>query len=199
MNRLIIIGASGHGRVIADIAELNGYTDILFLDDNTAVQECGGFRRIGTSMNAPEGDVFVAIGNAAARKRLSEHYMDRHQPTLIHPSAVIAKDVHLGPGTAVMAGAVINPGSTVGKGCIINTCSSVDHDCTISDYVHIAVGAHLCGTVAIGENTWVGAGAVISNNICICKDCLIGAGAVVVKDIFVSGKYLGIPATLKRE
>jgi sugar O-acyltransferase (sialic acid O-acetyltransferase NeuD family) len=199
MKRLIIIGASGHGKVIADIAVLNGYTDIVFLDDHTAVEACAGFPVIGTSLHAPEGDIFIAIGNAAVRKRLAEQYRDRRQPVLIHPNAVVAKDVEIGPGTVVMAGTVINPGATVGRGCIVNTCSSVDHDCTVSDYVHIAVGAHLCGTVTVGENTWIGAGAVISNNIRICKDCMIGAGAVVVKDISVSGKYLGVPAALKKE
>ena len=199
MKRLIIIGASGHGKVVADIAQLNGYEHIFFLDDNESIKECAGFPVIGTSLNAPEGDVFIAIGNAAMRKRLAEHYRDRNQPVLVHPNAVIAKGVVIDSGTAVMAGAVINPGATIGRGCIVNTCSSVDHDCIVSDYVHIAVGAHLCGTVTVDENTWIGAGAVISNNISICKDCMIGAGAVVVKSIFVSGKYLGVPAALKEE
>lgn len=199
MNRLIIIGASGHGKVVADIAALSGYTDIVFLDDNTSICTCAGFPVIGTSMSAPEGDVFIAIGNAAMRKRLAEHYRDRNQPVLVHPNAVIAKGVVIDSGTAVMAGAVINPGATIGRGCIVNTCSSVDHDCIVSDYVHIAVGAHLCGTVTVGEKTWIGAGAVISNNLRICGDCMIGAGAVVVKDITISGKYLGVPAVLKEE
>ena len=93
-----------------------------------------------------------------------------------------------------MAGAVINPGTRLGKGCIINTCSSVDHDCVVSDYAHIAVGAHLCGTVAIGEGTWIGAGATVVNNVSICSDCMIGAGTVVIKNIEISGTYIGVPA-----
>lgn len=199
MKRLIIIGASGHGKVIADIAVLNGYTDIVFLDDNPTAEACAGFPVIGKSLNAPDGDIFIAIGNAVVRKRLTEYYRDRLPPVLVHPNAVTAKDVEIGPGSVVMAGAVINPGTTVGKGCIVNTCSSIDHDCMIADYVHVAVGAHLCGTVTVDESTWIGAGAIISNNIHICKNCLIGAGAVVVKDISVSGKYIGVPAILKEE
>ena len=83
-------------------------------------------------------------------------------------------------------------------GCIINTASSVDHDCVLSDFVHVAVGAHLCGTVTIGNATWIGAGATVSNNVNICGECTIGAGAVVVKDIIEPGTYIGVPAKLRR-
>lgn len=193
-NRLIIIGASGHGKVVADIAKLNGYTDIVFLDDDEKVKECGGYPIVGNTAHAPEGEVLVAVGNARIRKMLMERYADRVQPVLIHPNAVIAEDVKIGAGTIVMAGAVVNPGAIIGKGAIINTCSSVDHDCTISDYVHISVGSHLSGTVNVGEATWIGAGATVSNNVNICGKCMVGAGAVVIKDINEEGTYVGVPA-----
>ena len=93
-----------------------------------------------------------------------------------------------------MAGAVINTDTTIGEGCIINTCSSVDHDNRLGDFVHVAVGAHLCGTVEVGRRTWIGAGATVSNNISVCDDCILGAGAVVVKDIKEKGTYIGVPA-----
>lgn len=194
MNRLIIIGASGHGKVVADIASLNGYEEICFLDDDEAVKECAGCPVIGKSTEAPDGDVFVAVGNAETRKRLMELYKDRKQPILIHPNAVVAKDVEMGKGSVAMAGAVINPGARIGQGVIINTSSSVDHDCVVGDYSHIAVGAHLSGTVVIGISTWIGTGATVSNNVDICGGCIIGAGAVVVKDITEPGTYVGIPA-----
>ena len=108
--------------------------------------------------------------------------------------AVVAEDVVIGVGTVVMAGAVINPGTHIGKGCIINTCSSVDHDCIVDDFVHVAVGSHLCGTVNVGAGTWIGAGVTVSNNVFICPDCMIGAGAVIVNDIWESGTYVGVPA-----
>lgn len=191
MNRLTIIGASGHGKVVADIAGLNGYTDIVFLDDDVNAVSCGGYKVVGNTGTPVEGDVFVAIGNPAVRKRLSE---GRNVVTLIHPHAVIARDAVIGEGTVIMAGAVINPGAKIGRGCIINTCSSVDHDCVVGDYCHVAVGAHLCGTVSAGESTWIGAGATVSNNVSICPDCMIGAGCVVVKDITEPGTYVGVPA-----
>ena len=197
MKGLIIIGASGHGKVIADIAVLNGYTDIVFLDDDERKTQCAGFPVIGRTLDAPEGDIFVAIGNTANHKRLMEQYRDRTFPVLIHPKAVVARDVEIGPGTVVMAGAVINPGTRIGVGCIINTCSSVDHDCVLSDLTQIAVGAHLCGTVTVGPETFIGAGATVINNLTICGGCVIGAGAVVVRDIQAPGIYIGVPARAK--
>lgn len=194
MNRLIIIGASGHGKVVADIAALNGYEDILFLDDDENAKECAGYLVVGKSTEAPEGDVFVAVGNAEIRKRLMMLYKNRKHPVLIHPSVVVAKDVEIGAGSVVMAGAVINPGVRIGRGCIVNTSSSIDHDCVIGDFVHISVGTHLCGTVNVSDCTWIGAGTTVSNNINICGNCIIGAGAVVIKDIEQPGTYVGVPA-----
>lgn len=196
LNRLIIIGASGHGKVVADIARLNGYTDIVFLDDNEELKTCAGYSVLGSvsMIDELDGDMFVAVGNATIRKRLMERYSYREFPVLVHPKAVVADSVKLGKGTVVMAGAVINPDTTIGQGCIINTSSSVDHDCVISEYVHVSVGAHIAGTVTIGKCTWVGAGAILSNNISVCENCMIGAGAVVVNDIAEEGTYTGVPA-----
>jgi len=194
VNKLIIIGASGHGKVVADIAALNGYTDIVFLDDDEGIKECAGWPVIGKSSEVPDGEIFVAVGNAEIRKRLMNKCQNRLLPVLIHPAAVIANGVEIGVGTVVMAGAVINPGARIGKGVIVNTSSSIDHDCVVGDYCHVAVGTHLCGTVTVGDGTWIGSGAIVSNNVNICGGCTIGAGAVVVKDINELGTYIGVPA-----
>jgi len=202
MKQLIIIGASGHGKVVADIAKKAGYDEICFLDDNDKLTECGGYPVVGEScaFSEHEGDVFVAIGNALVRQKLMEEMEKSHRniPVLLHPDTVIADDVVIGSGTVVAAGAIINPGATIGKGCIVNTSASVDHDCVIKDYAHISVGCHVAGTVVVGERTWVGAGAVISNNIEICPDCTIGAGAVVVANIMERGTYVGVPAKVMK-
>lgn len=193
LNRLVIIGASGHGKVIADIAVKCGYKDILFLDDNENVKECAGFPVIGKVSDAVtmEDDKIVAIGNAEIREKIQSQLSNL--VTLIHPSAVVSRRVEIGKGTVVMAGAVINSDVIIGKGCIINTGASVDHDCKLEDFVHVSVGAHVAGTVAIGRKTWIGAGATISNNVSICGHCMIGAGAVAVKDIIEPGTYVGAP------
>lgn len=201
MKKIVIIGASGHGKVAANIALKCGYTDIVFLDDNVGIKNCGGYPVVGSSdkMKDMAGDVIVAIGDPVIRRRIQEGIEEERLAVLIHPDAVIAEDVAIGKGTVVMAGTVINPGSVIGRGCIINTCASVDHDCKLGDYVHVAVGAHLAGSVEVGDETWIGAGATVSNNIEICGRCMIGAGAVVVKDIEEAATYLGVPARQKQE
>ena len=203
MRELIIIGAGGHGRVIADIAQkLGAYKKISFLNDGDA-EESMGFPIIGKTDEVEKyvktADIFVAIGDSEVRGSFIEKLlsMGANLPTLIHPSAIIGACVEIGAGTAIMAGAVINPCAKLGKGVILNTCSSVDHDCIIGDYCHIAVGVHIAGTVTLGDRVWVGAGATIKNNVEICANCTIGAGAVVVETIQCSGTYIGVPAKRK--
>lgn len=200
MKDLIIIGAGGHGRVVADIAQKLGiYKNIAFLDDGDAIQSMG-LPIIGKSTEAekyiPTTDLFVAIGNNHVRQSFLEKLLSlgASVPVLSHPNAVIGSYVTIGAGTVIMAGAIINPCSTIGKGVILNTCSSVDHDCVIGDYCHVAVGAHIAGTVCIENQVFLGAGSVVKNNISVCSDCMIGAGAVVVKNITQSGTYVGVPA-----
>ena len=196
MKKLAIIGASGHGKVIADIAVKNGYKEIVFLDDNPNVQECAGFRVVGTSEDVDkysDYDVIVAIGNTSIRKKIHKQVGEYRLATLIHPQAVISRRVTIGKGTVVMAGVVINSDTKIGEGCIINTGASVDHDCNIGNFVHVSVGAHVAGTVIIGDGTWIGAGATVSNNIVICSECMIGGGAVVVSNIKEKGTYIGVP------
>lgn len=199
MNKLVIIGAGGQGNVVADIAEKNGYTDIIFLDDNPKAEVCGKYKIVGKCNSATahkDGDFIVAIGNARVRRMIQTELADLglRVVSLVHPSAVIAPNVRIGTGTVVVAGAVINSNAEIGEGCIINTCASVDHDCRVGDYVHVSVGARVAGTVTIGSNTMVGAGAVIINNINIADGCVIGAGATVVKNITELGTYVGTPA-----
>lgn len=201
MKQLVIIGASGHGKVVADIAKKTGYQQIVFLDDRDLV-ECGNYTVAGKcgSFTDYDCDIIVGIGNPNVREKFLQELekSGKHVPILIHPNASIGEDVEIGMGTVIAAGAVVNPGAVLGKGCIINTCASVDHDCKVADYVHVAVGAHVAGTVTIGERTWIGAGATVSNNINICADCMIGAGAVVVNDICETGTYVGVPARIMR-
>ena len=200
MNKLIIIGAGGHGKVVADNALKNGYTDICFVDDHST-GECMGVPIVGTStdiqaLNDGKTDFIIGIGNNAIRKKIAEQF-DVNWVTLIHPSAQIAVNVSVGKGTVVMAGAVINACAMVGDHCIINTCAVIEHDNVIEDYVHISPNAALGGTVHIRECTWIGLGAMVINNIDVCENCMVGAGAAVVKNITESGTYVGIPARKK--
>ena len=202
MRGLVIIGASGHGKVVADVALRVGYDDVRFLDDDIGISECAGFPVVGRVADVEcmpaNMDFFVAVGNSFVRRRITEELegLGCTAVTLVHPSACISRRVEFGAGTVVMAGVVINSDVRIGSGCIINTGATVDHDCTIGDFVHVSVGAHIAGTVEVGSGAWIGAGAVVSNNVDICADVLVGAGAVVVHDICEPGTYVGVPARL---
>ena len=200
MNRLIIIGAGGHGKVIADAALKNGYTNICYIDDH-ATGDVMGFPIIGTSadierLNDGSTDFIIGIGNNEVRKTIAETH-NVNWVSIVHPSAQIAFNVEIGKGTVVMANAVVNVCATVGEHCIINTGAIVEHDNVIENYAHISPNVALGGTVRIGSLTHVGIGATVKNNIDICSDCTIGAGAVVVKNIKEPGTYVGVPIRKK--
>ncbi len=199
--KLVIIGVNGHGKVVADIATAMGnYESIAFLCNFENKTQCMGFQIIGRNEDAinyiDEADFFVAIGDGEKRKEVMEMLKEAGAmfATLIHPSSVIGSHVEIGEGTVVMPGTVIQTECKIGKGCIVNTCASVDHGSTLGDYVHVAVGARLCGLVHVGKQTWIGASATVINGIHVCENCMIGAGAVVVKNIKESGTYIGVPA-----
>lgn len=196
---VVIIGASGHGKVVADIIERSGDRVIGFLDDNTLLPEkFVGFPVLGMIDDYKEykdAKFVVAIGNAVIREKIVNKLNDVTWYTAIHPSAVISTlGTEIWEGTVIMANAVVNAGARIGKQCIINTGAVVEHDNQIADYVHISVGAKLAGTVTVGKSSWIGIGASVSNNLSICADCMIGAGAVVVKNIDEAGTYVGVPA-----
>ncbi|MCQ2429876.1 MAG: acetyltransferase [Clostridia bacterium] len=201
MKKLIIAGAGGHGRVVADIASRCGYESIAFLDDRVGEVESGfpDMPVTGSVADAGayigEADFFVAVGNNSTRERITLYLkgLGARMATLIHPQAVIGRDVSVGEGTAIMAGAVVNPCAVIGKGCIVNTGASVDHEDRIGDFSHVSVGAHLCGTVTLGERCFIGSGATVINNTDVCRDVTIGAGGTVIRSITQPGTYVGVP------
>lgn len=200
-NKLIVAGASGHGKVVADIAiKMNKWQNITFLDDDENIRSSIGLEVIGKTSDAflyrDEADFFVAVGNNSTRKLIQEDFINKGLKiaTLIHPNAIIGSEVEVGPGTVVMAGVVINSSTKIGDGCILNTGCNIDHDNEIDNYVHISPGVNLAGSVKVGEKTWIGIGSNIINNVSITSNCTIGAGSLIVKDICVPGKYYGAPA-----
>lgn len=199
--RLILLGASGHGRVCADIAEAMGYQDICFLDNNLNQRTLLKYPIIGKISEIDQffdedADFFVAIGNNYIRKDLFELLNDnRCRPiNLIHPTAIISShcEIEVG-GVLVCEGTIIKTSAKIEKGCIINTAAIIEHDCIIHEFSHISPGSTLGGTVIIGANSWVGIGATIINNISIGDNCIIGAGSVVIKDVPDNRKIVGVP------
>lgn len=200
--KVVIIGAGGHAKVIADMIEKSGDEIVGFLDDNkkkgtTIIKEykvLGDFNnRFPLAIANLDYEFIIAIGDNKKREEIS-HSPNLKFYTAIHPSAQIGLDVEIKEGTVIMANACINSSAKIGKHCIINTGAIIEHDNIIEDFVHISPNVALGGTVKIGKNTHVGIGSIIKNNITICENCKIGAGAVVVKDIKEEGTYVGVPA-----
>jgi sugar O-acyltransferase (sialic acid O-acetyltransferase NeuD family) len=198
---LAVIGASGHGKVIAEIAELLGY-NVFFFDDaypeKLKVEHWsinGSFQDFLLEKNTLAGAV-VAIGNAKIREKILAqlHSNKIATPTLIHPSANVSKYAKVDDACVVMAGAVINAFTNVGKGCIVNSNAVVEHDCKLADFVHICPNSAVAGGTIIGERTWVGIGSSVRQMISIGADVLIGAGSVVVNDIPSGQTVVGVPA-----
>lgn len=193
----ILIGGSGHAKVVMDCIRASGSEVAGILDDGLAV----GTQVLDVPVLGKTADFevhrahrfVIAIGNNAVRRRIAES-MDVCWGTVVHPSAIVSACAVLGAGTVVMPGAVINAGAVVGSHCIINSGAVVEHDNDLADYVHISPKAALGGTVTVGEETHVGIGACVRNNVSICGGCTIGAGAVVVKNISEPGIYAGVPA-----
>ncbi len=194
---VIIIGAGGHAKVIADIIVKSGDRVLGFLDDNSMLTEVMGYPVLGRICDADhyrdKAAFVIGIGSNSVRAKLAQKYEIKWY-TAIHPSARIGMEVSIGCGTVVMANTVINSSAQIGRHCIINTGAVIEHDNKIADFVHVSPNAVLCGTVNVSEFTHIGAGAVIKNNIFIGSHAVIGAGAVVVKDIIQAGIYVGVPA-----
>lgn len=185
---VIVIGAGGHGKVIADIVEKSGDKVLGFLDDNCKSEKVLKYPVLGKPEDCikyKDKEFFIAIGNNAVRKRLSSEYDHLKFYTAIHPSAVIAMDVEIGEGTCIMAGAIVNTSTKIGRHCIINSGSVVEHDNRLADFVHLSPGTVLCGTVTVGEGTHIGGGATVKNNVTITSDVTVDTGAVITTDILL--------------
>jgi sugar O-acyltransferase (sialic acid O-acetyltransferase NeuD family) len=202
LNGLLIIGAGGHGKVVADTALMLGWSNIAFLDDRAeSLGRPLGLPIVGTLADlGVKGGGFtsavVAIGDAGLRLALGEQCRRTglDVTSLVHPSAVISKFASLGAGCVVLAQSAVNADARIGAGCIVNTGATVDHDCRIGDGVHICPGAHLAGDVRVGERSWIGIGATIRQGISVGRNATVGAGAVVVADVADDSTVLGVPA-----
>ncbi|NQV77834.1 MAG: NeuD/PglB/VioB family sugar acetyltransferase, partial [Lutibacter sp.] len=139
-----------------------------------------------------------SIGNTTVRERVYTNLKNKGYilPIIIAKSSIIAEDVEIQEGTVIMDGVIVQPSVKVGICAIINTKSSIDHDCTIGNFVHLAPGVTLSGTVNVGNNSHLGTGVNVINNVSIGNNCLIGVGSLIIKDCNESGIYIGIPARL---
>jgi sugar O-acyltransferase (sialic acid O-acetyltransferase NeuD family) len=198
---LVIYGAGGHGRVVADVVRRGGRHRIVGLIDDAVVGGrfelpiLGDRSCLGAKLDR-RTEVIVAIGDNLTRGQVAALVtgLGFRLATAVHPSAQVGEGVVLGAGTVVMAQAVLNPGTRTGENVIVNTGATVDHDCTLEELVHIAPGVHLAGNVRIGARSTVGIGASVIQGIRIGRGARIGAGAAVVMDIPDDSTAVGVPA-----
>lgn len=199
---MFIFGASGHAKVVQDIARASGATVEGFVETEISVPEFAGLPVISAAdaLRRNAGEIVIAIGNPQTRLNASKRFVAQgwRLPVLSHPRAVVAADVRLGAGAVVMAGAVINPGATIGQGAIVNTNSSIDHDCELADYVQVCPGASLGGNVRIGEGAWIGVNASVIQGLAVGAWTMVGAGAAVVEDLPDEVVAYGVPARVQR-
>ena len=173
MRKFAILGASGHGKVVADTAFSIGFSDIQFFDDARPEKNSVGIWSVKGSTDdlmssiADFEGVAVGIGNNNIRLNKQKMLKKYGAPllSLIHPFSNLSSFSQVGKGTVLLAGSIVNVGSVLGEAIIVNTGATVDHDCLLSDGVHIAPGAHLSGNVCIGECSWIGIGACITQGI----------------------------------
>lgn len=202
---LAIVGASGHGKVVADIAEQLGFT-IKFYDDaypnKTTIAH---WPILGSSSDLiatnhkkfrPFTNVVVAIGDNSIRFQKIGQLQENgfNLITLIHPSAVVSRYAEIENGTVIFPRAVINAFARIGLGTIINTGSIVEHDCIVGDYAHISPNASLSGGVEVGSKCWIGVGSQVKQLVKIGDNTIIGAGSTVLSDIPSDVTAVGSPA-----
>ena len=208
MTRLLILGAGGHAKVVAETAIASGFASSLaFLDDAYSSADSSssflGWPVLGSLISSlDEGfssdfdAAVVAIGHALVRLRWIQNLQDAgyQLPVLIHPTAMVSPSSQLGPASVVFAQVAVQPHASIGTGVILNTGCSVDHDAQISDGVHICPGARVAGEVKIGDRSWIGIGASVIQQVSIGSDVTVGAGAAVIRDLPNSVTAVGVPA-----
>ena len=200
---IVIIGAGGHGRVVAALAQRAGHLVMGFLERSTE-PTVGDFPILGGDQYLdakPTRDIQIAMGlgsRAAWPRRwaLCEHIdgLSLSAPKLIDPDATLAASVEIGRGTQVLMGAQVQDGASIGDWCIVNTAAVIEHDCQIQAYTHVAPGAVLCGGVTLGEGTFIGAGSVVKEGVTIGSRATVGLGAVVIRDVADGQTVVGVPA-----
>ncbi len=201
MNRIAVVGASGHGKVVAEIAEICGF-EVVFVDDTYPISSSVECWPIVSNFNeliyggSKIKYAIVAIGNNKVRSKLSKQLIDSgfELPVLVHPNAVVSKYATIESGTVICSIAVVNAFSKVGSNCIINTGAIVEHDCVLGDNVHLSPNVSLAGGTIISDLVWLGIGSVTKELVRIGRASVIGANSTVLSDITAGVTVYGSPA-----
>lgn len=206
--KIVIVGAGGHARVVADIIALNKIYDLAGATDAKpagCAAKNSGLPILGTDEILPklpsQGVRYAALGLGSTKDNAPRLALWRkllelgfELPSLIHPHAVVAAAVRVGRGSQIMAGAVVNAGAAIAEAVVVNTGAVVEHDCVISAGAFVGPRAALGGGVFLGEGAFVGMGACVLPGVKIGSAAVVGAGAVVLDDVPERRTVVGIPA-----
>ncbi len=203
-SRLLVIGGGGHGRVVAETAQLSGLFERIAVIDEKAVEgwrlpliECYASER-HIAAHPEEWCFVVAIGHAPTRRRLFSSYSlaGFRAACVIHPGASVSRSAELGEGVAVLAGAIVAAQARIGQGAIVNHNAVVEHDCHLGAFAHMAPGSVMAGGSSLGDESFLGACASIRHGIAVGSGITIGNGAAVIHSLDQPGIYVGVPARL---
>lgn len=201
-NKIILIGYSGHGKVVADVALENGFNIIGYAEPRMMENNPFNLKYVGYEMEDTfvgwklDANFLIGIGDNIIREKVFNTLINKGKGvlTLKSTTSIISKYSTIGNGTFISNNVTINSSSKIGMNVILNTGCIVEHECNIENSVHIAPGAVLTGNVTIGERSFIGANAVLKQGIKIGKDVIIGAGTVVLHDIPDNSKIVGNPS-----
>ncbi|MBN1859383.1 acetyltransferase [Candidatus Bipolaricaulota bacterium] len=196
---VVVLGGSGHAKVVIATLRAQGCRDLVVLDDDPekqgrailGVQICGSLENVRAY---PGWQAIIAIGDNTARAAVARRISGASWTCAVHPTAFVEISAQIGEGTVIFAGAVVQPDSAIGTHVIINTGATVDHDCSIDDFVHLAPGVNLGGLISIGEGAFLGVGARVIPGVHIGSWATVGAGAVVIRDVPDRATVVGVPA-----
>ena len=205
MKPIVVVGAGGHGKVVADAALASGHEVLGFVDDARAAGEVvleGGNARLVVLgdlewlLGRPPIAVVIGIGNNPVRERLASSCLAAGHilPVVTHPTAVVSRFATIGAGTVVMAMAAVNPATRLGRGCIVNTGAVIEHDCSVGDFSHVSPNATLSGGASVGNVSHIGSGATLLPLVSVGSNTTVGAGAVVHRPVGDGVVVAGVPA-----
>ena len=217
MNQLIIYGAGGHAREVAQlVADVNrqcpGSWELLGFIEDAGAQARNQSGLPAPHLGDPDGPhalpahphawLVIAVGASRDRRRIVQRLARSHPglrfATLVHPRAWLAERVTLGAGCVAFAGALLNVDVRIGAHASLNLGCTISHDGVLGDFVSLAPGVHLAGGVRLGDEVEAGTGAVFMPGVSAGSGAVVAAGAVVTADVPPAQVVAGVPARALR-